>query len=216
MRGMTLILTLLLSFMALSAPAQTRPVVSDDPYKDMPLPLRHGPTTQTTSVGGGSGGSDVFDTNRLALALGVVLVAMFVAHRIWKKLGLPGVSGQLTGVLQVVSRLSVSPKQQILLVRVGRRLVLVGNSGNQMNSLCEIGDAEEAAAILGQNAVERDESVTTSFNAVLDGEEKHFEEEIAANEEVAPEEDSAIATTRAELSGLAEKVRSLSNQFRQA
>jgi flagellar biogenesis protein FliO len=200
----------------------TRPLIDESPYENLPLPMRHVATTQATSSSASTGGSaDVFNTKRMILALAIVLLAIFVSHRVWKKLGLPGGSGRLSGALQVVSRLSVAPKQQILLVRVGKRLVLVGNSGTQMNPLCEIGDPDEAAALLGEVASQRDESASVAFNAVLGGEEKRFEEEsIAAassgDEETEAEEDEAIASTRAELSGLAEKVRSLSNQFRRA
>jgi len=224
MRGHFFILGVVLacaSPMAHGDAAVTRPV--ENAYENMPIPVRKGATTQAAGMNGSAGGgSDIFDTKRMGVALVIVMVAIYVSHRVWKKLGMPGASNR-GGVLQVVSRLTVSPKQHIMLVRVGRRLVLVGNSGGKLNSLCEIGDPEEAAAILGEVATQRDESSTTSFNAVLGGEEKGFEEESvaaagASDEEVAGEEedDAAIATTRAELSGLAEKVRNLSNQFRRA
>lgn len=219
MRGGILIVGLVLICAAPLAFGQaTRPAESDA-YQNMPIPARRGATTQGTGIVAPGAGADIFETKRMAMALGIVLLAIFVAHRVWKRLGLPGVSGRLSGVLQVVSRLSVSPKQQILLVRVGRRLVLVGNSGTQMNPLCEIGDPEEAASLLGEVATHREESASASFNAVLGGEEKRFEEETIAavtsdESTLETEDDSAIAGTRAELSGLAEKVRSLSNQFR--
>ena len=129
---------------------------AEDPYQDIVLPPRHGATTQA-SVGAAAAHhpADVFDTTRgWLLALGIVLGAIFVSTRFgsaWECRRL----GRGSGALQVVSRLNIAPKQQILLVRVGRRLVLVGNSGTQMNPLCEIGDPEEAALLLGQTAVER-------------------------------------------------------------
>jgi hypothetical protein len=83
-----------------------------------------------------------------------------------------------------------------------------------MNSLCEIGDPEEAAALLGQTAIEREGSVSTSFKAVLGGEEKHFEDPAETVEQ--EEEDPAVATTREEIHGLMEKVRGMSKQFRGA
>src|SRR5689334_16232226 len=120
MRGILVIFGVVLACaapMALAAEAPaTRPV--ENAYESTPLPVRRGATTQTASanaMGGNSG--DVFDTKRMGLALGIVILAIFVSHRVWKKLGMPGASGR-GGVLQVVSRLSVSPKQQILLVRV--------------------------------------------------------------------------------------------------
>ena len=229
MRRLALVMILLvLSGFASAAPAPvqtTQPTApkasatpaapAEDPYKDIILPPRHGATTQASS---GSATAhhptDVFDTRRLLLALGIVLGAIFVSHQVWKRVGMPGAPGRGSGALQVVSRLNIAPKQQILLLRVGRRLVLIGNSGTQMNPLCEIGDAEEAALLLGQTAVEREGSLSSSFSAVLGGEEKQFDEQLqpqAAPSEA--DEDSAMATTREEITGLMEKVRGLSKQF---
>ena len=177
---------------------------------DMVLPPRRGATTQATGVSASPGSNDILDTKRLALAVGIVLVAIFVTHKVWKRLGMPGVGGKGSGSLQVVSRLNIAPKQQILLVRVGRRLVLVGNSGTQMNPLCEIGDPEEAAGLLGQAVSEQ-----STFDSVLDTQEKQFDPESNVDKP-APDEDPAVASTREELNGLMDKVRSLSQQFRQA
>ncbi len=189
--------------------AQTsRPALSSG--NDMVLPPRRGATTQATGVAVSTSSNDILDTKRLALAVGIVLVAIFVTHKVWKRLGMPGVGGKGSGSLQVVSRLNIAPKQQILLVRVGRRLVLVGNSGTQMNPLCEIGDPEEAAGLLGQAVSEQ-----STFDSVLDTQEKQFDPESNVDKP-APDEDPAVASTREELNGLMDKVRSLSQQFRQA
>ena len=204
---------------AAAAPAAATPAVSapTDPYENIQLPPRHSATTQSTGTAAAPHTStDVFDTRRLVLALAVVLAAIFVSHQVWKRAGMPGAPGRGSGALQVVSRLNVAPRQQVLLIRVGRRLVLVGNSGTQMNPLCEIDDAEEAALLLGQTAVEREGSVSSSFNAVLGGEEKEFDEQLRPEQSAAqvdPEEEAALATTREEISGLMDKVRGLSKQF---
>ncbi len=220
MRGRIAIIILALIFAAPVALAQaTRPVIEENTFENTPLPVRHGATTQATSTSATAGSSgSVFDSTRIGFALLIVLVAIYVSHRVWKKLGMPGGGGRVAGPLQVVSRLSVSPKQQILLVRVGKRLVLIGNSTTQMNPLCEITDPEEAALLLGEVTAQREESSSVTFNTVLGSEEKRFEEETdtASTEEAEAEENEALATTRAELSGLAEKVRNLSNQFRSA
>jgi flagellar biosynthetic protein FliO len=219
--ALTIIGLLLSCAAALPAPAQTtRPVLGDD-FNEVVLPPRHGSTTQATTAGGSFAGTtsgDALDIKRLLLALGIVLAAIFISQKAWKKFGMPGVAGRSSGVLQVVSRLSVSPKQQILLVRVGRRFVVVGNSGTQMNTLCDISDPEEAALLLGQTATERQGSITSSFNAVLGEEEKHFEEETPPSLEAAevPPDDPELASTREEINGLMEKVRGMSKQFRRA
>ena len=213
------IIGLLLSCAALAAPAEptTHPSFMET---EIELPPRKAATTQATGGAAFLGGTngDTLDIKRLLVALGIVLGAIFVSQKVWKKLGMPGVGGRASGVLQVVSRLNVSPKQQILLIRVGRRLVMVGNSGTQMNTLSEIIDPEEAALLLGQTASESQGSITSSFNAVLGGEEKRFEDELPPNPADAdvPADDSELATTREEISGLMDKVRSMSKQFGRA
>jgi flagellar biogenesis protein FliO len=221
--GVVLLLSATGSFAQATKPVAAVAAV-EDPNGDLPLPVRHGggATTQATLVGGSASAtsSDAFDLKRLGMALAMVLAAIYVAHQVWKRLGMPGSVNRSAGALQVVSRLTLAPKQQLLLVRVGRRVVLVGNSGTQMNALCEIGDPEEAAGLLGQAATEREGSVSSTFHEVLGGEEQRFDEETNVDVPVgdadheAEEEGKELATTREELSGLVEKVRGLSRHFR--
>jgi flagellar biogenesis protein FliO len=198
-----------------AAPAAAPPAALDA-YKNVPLPAaRGGATTQATVGAAKTTSSDPLDTKRVVLALGIVLVAIYAGHRIWRRLGMPGAGNKAGQTLQVMSRLAVSPKQQVLLIRVGRRFVLVGNSGTQMNPLCEISDPEEAAALLGQTVSESRESSTATFHDVLDGAQGQFEAEIKAKEKSHDEEveESALAATRDELNSMMDKVRSLSKQF---
>lgn len=209
---------ILLSCASVAAVAQTTQpaAVGDDPYQNLPVPTRRNAATQSTAGGtSASAPVDPFDTKRQAIALGIVIVAMFVSFRVWKRLGMPGAGNRANGALQVVSRVSISPKQQLLLVRVGRRLVLVGNSGVQMNALCEIADPEEAAVMLGQVAAAAPDSAS-SFGAVLGGEERQYEVEQQAAAPDPAEDDPALANTREELSGMLDKVRDLSKQFQRA
>ncbi len=52
-----------------------------------------------------------------------------------------------SSVLRVVARACLSPKHNLALVRVGRRFVLVGVSGDRVNTLCEVCDPDEAAQL---------------------------------------------------------------------
>ena len=194
-------------------PAAAAPPAAVDAYKNVPLPsARGGATTQATATGAKTAQSDPLDTKRVAFALGVVLVSIYVGHRVWRRLGMPGSGSKSGQSLQVVSRLAVSPKQQVLLIRVGRRFVLVGNSGTQMNPLCEISDPDEAAALLGQTVSESRESSSATFHDVLDGAQGRFDEEIKAKKDE-DDQESALAATRDELNSMMDKVRSLSKQF---
>jgi flagellar biogenesis protein FliO len=216
MRRLTFVPIATLACLAVAGPALAQASRPADEYRDVDLPARRSamPTTRTapstTAVAGQGGNVDQFDSKRLGFALLIVVGAIFVTMKVWKRVGMPGMGGRASGALQVVSRLSVSPRQQVLLIRVGRRLVMVGNSGTQMNPLCEIADPDEVAEMIGKAATERDES-PSSFAAVLGGEEKEFEP--ATNIDVIAGDDREIESTRDEISGLLDKVRNLSKQF---
>jgi flagellar biogenesis protein FliO len=167
----------------------------------------------------GSASDNVFTVGRVTLALGVVLGCIFILR--WASrhvLGLPG--GGSHEAIQVLCRSMVSPRQQLMLVQVGRRLVLVANCGAQMNSLCEITDADEIAGILGQLHRRKNSAGTGAFLSLFRGASAPYED--AARDDEAPAEVKAeangeveLAATRQELSGLLEKVRSVSRSFPQ-
>ena len=66
-----------------------------------------------------------------------------------------GRAGEARGVVRVLSRTPVTPKQQVLLVQVGRRVLVVADNGTQMNPLSEITDPDEVAAAGGPDCQRR-------------------------------------------------------------
>jgi flagellar biogenesis protein FliO len=50
----------------------------------------------------------------------------------------------------LVARSLLTPRHQVLVLRVGRRVLVVGDSGHGMNLLCQITDPQESAALLGE------------------------------------------------------------------
>ena len=199
----------------------TRPVAiaaATDPFKDVPIaaPRTNAAATQSSVSSPKSAPSDPLETRRVVLALGAVLLAVYVVHRVWRRLGMPGSPNKPGQTLQIMSRLAISPRQQILLIRVGRRFVLVGNSGTQMNPLCEISEREEAAALLGNTVTESKESISATFNDVLDGAQHQFNIDAQPKPpNAASEEDASLTAARDELTSMMDKVRSLSQQFQQ-
>jgi hypothetical protein len=69
--------------------------------------------------------------------------------------------------VQVLSRTVLSPKQQLMLVRVGRRLIVVADSGGQMAPLSEITDPDEVAALVGQVKDEKLSAAAPAFGGLL-------------------------------------------------
>ncbi|MGB2987064.1 MAG: flagellar biosynthetic protein FliO [Phycisphaerae bacterium] len=79
-----------------------------------------------------------------ALAIVLVLIGGLVwVVRRW----VPAARGGDSHLLRVVGRASLSPKHSVALVQLGRRFVMVGVSGERVNTLCEVNDPDEVAEL---------------------------------------------------------------------
>lgn len=160
---------------------------------------------------------------RVAGALGVVLGCIFIVRWAGKKfLGLQS-TGNGGGAVVILSRTAVSPRQQLMLIQVGRRIVLVANCGVQMNALCEISDADEVAALAGQLQERRRTSATSAFlsifgkaGAKFEAQQPAISPEISNDEEQSQDEplEPELATTRQEMRGLMDRVHQLAQHYR--
>ncbi len=163
-------------------------------------------------------GEGLFTLGRVSLALGVVLACIFVMR--WASgylLGMPAAGSG--GAIQVLSRTTIAPRQQLMLVQVGRRVVLVANCGAQMNPLCEISDPDEIAAVVGQIHSRKSNSAGTAFLSLFAKATATYDQPVgatpaASENEVEVKAEASLDATRQELSGLLEKVRSVSQSFR--
>lgn len=188
------------------------------------------PTTQKAGVrtAGGAAGTSGFDAGRVAFALAAVVALIFLLRWVAKRFfGVSGV-GRSTRAVQVLSRSPLSPRQQLVLLRVGRRLLVVADGGGQINTLSEITDPDEVAALVGQVQDDHADRGAKSFGAMFGKSrgsyEGHDDDDSNANAtEAEPaalrrgggdDDDPAAASARRELSGLMDRVRSLSRQFK--
>ncbi len=109
----------------------------------------------------GSGRQDIWTQwGRTLAALALVVVLIIVARFMLKRFG-PVSGARGAGVLDVLARTSVSSRHQLLLVRVGRRIVLVAQAPTSMTAISEITDPDEAAALIeaaSSRAGKREES----------------------------------------------------------
>ena len=112
-------------------------------------PIHRSSATSTKEPAGLSSQQQVLDTGRVLLALGAVLALIFLLRFSIKKMA-PAMVGRGSRGVRVVSRTAIGPKQQVLIVQVGRRVLIVGESGQQLRTLSEITDPDEIAALLGQ------------------------------------------------------------------
>ena len=162
------------------------------------------------------------DYARGLAALGIVLGLIFVLRWFGRRI-FPATTGRSRNrAVEVISRSPLSPKQQVMLLRVGQRLIVVGDSGSQMSPLCQITDPDEVAALVGQLRDENLPMPKRAFGSLFGRSRKAFDSEeparaVASDELREPDEDQPpVATAREELSGLRERVRLLAEQFKGA
>ncbi len=95
----------------------------------------------------------------LAIVVALILGVAWVVKRF-----MPA-SRMLTGagVLEIVARLPLSGKQSLLLVKMGRRLILLGVTAERITSLDVLDDPEQVAPLLGELASRRPDSISHAF-----------------------------------------------------
>ena len=167
------------------------------------------------------------DLWRLGLSLGAVVgVILLLKGVAGKWLGATGTASAGRAV-RVVSRTTIGPRQQVVVLQVGRRVVVACDSAGRVTTLSEITDADEVASILGTSA-----GAPASPDAdLLDGpadpadSASRFGSWLAGSRAAfAPSGDGEAASggrsrrddpdAGEELDGLADRVRTLTAQFR--
>lgn len=111
----------------------------------------------------------------VAGAVGLGALVRKVARRWGGLMASIGPGGRApSGLLEVLGRFPVSRGCTLVLLKLDRRVLLVSQSASRhgagMNTLCEITDPEEVAAILVKARDEEDESQARRFEAMLRGE----------------------------------------------
>lgn len=221
--GAAILMALVLVF-SMPAWGQTRsasPSGADDALESRPI---FASSASTASGKGGqtpnSGGT--FDVTRVMLALGAVILLILILRAGAKRV-IPGAAAhRASSFVKVLARCSITPRQNLLVVQFGKRLVLVGDGGANLNPLCEITDPDEIAGILAQ-AREESISVARRFESLFGRASKEFSEtadpqateRFDDSNEIKPE-DPALQDTQKELSDLREKVRDVARQIGRA
>jgi flagellar biosynthetic protein FliO len=98
----------------------------------------------------------------LTLVIGLILGMRWVLRRTSRMRSSSGSSQ----VIEVLSRTSISPRQSLLLVRVGQRMLVVG-AGETLTTLAEIDDPTQVAELLGSVEQARASSLTNTFARAL-------------------------------------------------
>jgi flagellar biogenesis protein FliO len=210
----------ILIYLAGSTSAQTSQPVKDPENEIInfdPATVRAVALKPTGSLNSNSGSADL---TRMLSALMIVVAVIFVLRWAARRMALvPGAAN--SGAVKVISRSTVSPRQQVLVLQVGRRLVVVGDSGGRMNPLCEITDPDEVAAMIGgsHQANAANQENPKSFMNLFSRASEPFETEAnlpaAAEAESMQNIEPIRATDNEDVGSLLNKVRELRQQFQQ-
>ncbi|MEM8739355.1 MAG: flagellar biosynthetic protein FliO [Planctomycetota bacterium] len=141
-------------------------------------------------------------------ALGVVIALIFAARWVYTKLG-GQVVARATPAVEVLSRTTVAPKNHVLLLRVGQRVLVVGDSSTGLRTLANLDEPEEVASILQSVTTAGDRSVSKSFNSLVARFNGEYEGKTRAQVEGGDHQEARFDQTRDSLSGLAARLRSL-------
>ncbi len=102
---------------------------------------------ESRRVGRGSDNDKSDGWLRTLGALAVVAALIFAARWFLRRWGAAGTTS-LTGPMEVIAKASVAPHQQLLLVRLGKRLVLIGTGSGAMSTLAEVTDPAEVNELM--------------------------------------------------------------------
>lgn len=114
------------------------------------------------------------DLMPLGVVLGLIILVAAVIKKYLPNKGLVGSSG---GLLEVVARTPVSPKQSVTLVRIGRRFLLLGVSPERITTLCMVDDAQGSAELMADLSSRRPDSSASAFAKSFNDEAGEFDEE---------------------------------------
>jgi flagellar biogenesis protein FliO len=212
--------------LAVSTPArgEIKPpgaVSGEDSLESSPIVAPNAPAASPKSDQT-TGSSSAFDVTRVLLAL-VGVIALIFLLKVFAKRLIPGVSAQrASSAVKILGRCAISARQNLFVVQFGKRLVLVGDAGANLNPLCEITDPDEIAGILAQ-AREESISVARRFESLFGRARNDFADSpdpqpgdhFDDSHDVKPD-DPALQQTQKELSDLRDKVRDVARQIGRA
>jgi flagellar biosynthetic protein FliO len=157
------------------------------------------------------------DITRMLLALAIVIGLIYVSRWLLKRFYGGGATAGGSRVVQVLNRTPLAPRQQVMLLQVGRRVVVVGESNGNMVTLAQIDDPDEIAQLIGRLHEERS-GRSMAFGGLFGHAQAKMERDVS-EDDVRPASsaetnaDSSSEEVKSDLTDLLEKVRSIRNQM---
>lgn len=177
---------------------------------DRPLQRRKNDSRAATRADGSaeSGGNSGWRTvGALAGVVGLILLAGW-GYRAAAGGGLGLASkNRRPGLIEIVSKTSLSAKQSLCLVRIGPRMVLIGQSPDTLRTLDVIADPDVVARLAGEAVRKSPGGCDAQFRACLEGEARRYPDEGEPELSAVTPEDRRIDEVRRTLSESIRRIR---------
>ena len=135
---------------------------------DAPLPLRSGKSPQRLTPGSTTNrASGTRTTTTVIGSLGVVLAAFFVLVWLSRKTAPKGLAPLPGEVFESLGRAPLTARQQMQLIRLGNKLVLLSVTSTGAEALTEITDVDEVNRLTALCQQGRSGSISDTFRQVL-------------------------------------------------
>lgn len=145
-------------------------------------------------------------------ALGIVIGLIVLTRVVWSKLtGQAVATGTNARVVEVLSRTAVAPRNHVVLMRVGQRILICSDSGNGMNTLSEVTDPEEVAELLTTVSSNEPTSISNSFNAMISRFNGEYDPAAVHEDEGLDHAEHTLDRSREKVSALLSKMRQMSS-----
>ena len=191
----------------------TLPAVAVPPIEQTPLGQGSGAERSTRSVipsqdsdAPAYSGGWILST---LTALGVVIGLIFLLRLAYSKIsGTPVVT--TTSAVEVLSRTSVAPKSHVLLLRVGGRVLIVGESSGGLRTLSELSEEGDVAQLLQAVETSRPQSIAGGFQHMLGKLNRDFDDPsqaLTAEEQGLDNSEHQVDRARDSVASLAARLR---------
>jgi flagellar biogenesis protein FliO len=142
-------------------------------------------------------------------ALGLVIGLVFMLRWGLMRWSGRGAASGASSVVEVLARVPVAARSHVLLLRMGGRILVVGDGAGGMRTLAQVDEPEEVADLLAAVSASRPNSVTQTFRQLFDRFNGDYREEGDAADEGADRHEFHVDRTRDGLSGLIGRVRAV-------
>ena len=188
-----------------STPAPDKPDAIDSENRPLPLPSKLGRSVSADKDEVSGFGWMWKTTAALGAVIGLILLLRAVLSRLT---GQPSATGR-SPVVEVLSRVAVAPRSHVLLVRLGRRILAVGESSAGLRTLAQIDDPEEFADLLQATTSSGPNSATRGFGQLLRRFNSTYRDEDCAEDEDSNDSEYSIDHARDRVSNVMARVRAL-------